>query len=63
MSRDSSCHDAERWRARAEEMLAIAEDMKDIHVKAIRHNIAEDYLRLFECAQIRALRDKRKTSP
>jgi hypothetical protein len=44
-------------------MLAIAEDMKDIHVIAIRHNIAEDYLRLFECAQIRALRDKRKTSP
>jgi hypothetical protein len=45
--------DPDHWHARGEEMLAIAEDMKDIHARAIMHRIAEDYFRLAECAQTR----------
>ena len=51
---------SEHWRARAEEILAIAEEMKDVHAKAIMHDIAEDYLRLAERAQMLARRTNRK---
>jgi hypothetical protein len=63
MSRNVSYPDAEGWRARAEEILAIAGDIKDIHVIAILHSIAEDYLRLAELATIRVPKDKRRASP
>jgi hypothetical protein len=63
MSRNVSYPDAEGWRARAEEILAIAGDIKDIHVIATLHNIAEDYLRLAELARSEFRRTSCRASP
>jgi len=47
-------HDAEQWRARAEEMRLVAEDMVDPTNKQAALQIAADYDRLAECAERRS---------
>ena len=47
--------DPEFWRSRAEEVRAIANDMKEVDAKAIMERIANDYERLAKHAEKRRM--------
>lgn len=58
MPRRHLIDDPEFWRSRAEEVRAIADDMKEAEAKAIMDRIADDYERLAKHAETR-----RKSAP
>jgi hypothetical protein len=54
MPQASNINDPAHWRDRAEEMRALAEDIKDTHARETMLRIAKDYDRLAERAEHRA---------
>jgi hypothetical protein len=53
----NALNDAEHWRKRAEEVRAVAVQMMDPHTKAVMLGIAQDYEKLAERADQRAMND------